>query len=940
MSGISFARYVWQRGPAHQLNIDTWEFAFSPKDDTSEDGSPSLEATRHVRWHKVRDFPDMVQWECYLAGVGAPGQPGPGHPYVGTNSRDYRWTADVTWWMRTFIPENALHQTARRAQLVFDGVDHDAWVWIDGQLVQDHHGMFGGPVVDCTEWLSNEPPPESHQGSHEVLLALNPVGSGQGKEIRPGTKGRLIKPETFCRWINNPDLMTAGIWQPVRLVQTGHYRLERPRVVTKLLDNGSVVVDVEVEVLRTSVQPDLHWVQRHGGIPPNWDNRFFEPQTPRLAEGNPEPAAPASHGPLNVFVTITGPAGEQVATVTTAVDPTPGRVWARVSLVIPEPELWWPNGMGPDGSNPALYTVSIDLEAIDHLEVRTGLRQIEWEQTSGPRTADHWFNWKLRVNGRSAAGPVRGMNWMPSDLLRQDRTRTRHFLTLMRDAGVQLVRVWGGGLLETEDFYDACDELGLLVWQDFPINTMYDCSGIPLDVWEQQVTWTAERLRNRASLAIWCGGNEFDPYAPENAAAIGILERTLHDLDGTRPFVRSCSDPGDVHPYLECDTTWYLPMYREAPALSEWGGHTLPTAASCAEILPKEERERPLTSLLSQEPDAFAHTHPVLRHHWSEFKPDRIPRMLGRARIYDDLSSPLTSFEQGIEANGLGAAELYQTVISDFSAGDTFCQLLMPWVYNRPWPSVGMQVVDHSGRPTLGYFAIRRAYCSDAIVLRPETEALAPGEPLRFSVGLAAQSTQRTLEVLVYNDRLREVERLRLDIAPGPKGFESVVTELPSGAADSAIIVATDVADPAVQHVRIIRVARTLADSAVLTEYRAKPRPTSHFMEGSLRRAIEDHCARVVWIAESDGVSEPLGRRVTLTCENTSDVPAVFVQIESRDSRWMVLPSDSGFWIPPHRKRTLKVHVRPTAEVSTIATDRPNPGAGPTAAITVSGWNA
>ncbi|WP_273488582.1 hypothetical protein, partial [Ancrocorticia populi] len=75
MSGISFARYVWQRGPAHQLNIDTWEFAFSPKDDMSEDGSPSLEATRHVRWHKVRDFPDMVQWECYLAGVGAPGQP-------------------------------------------------------------------------------------------------------------------------------------------------------------------------------------------------------------------------------------------------------------------------------------------------------------------------------------------------------------------------------------------------------------------------------------------------------------------------------------------------------------------------------------------------------------------------------------------------------------------------------------------------------------------------------------------------------------------------------------------------------------------------------------------------------------------------------------------------------------------------------------------------
>lgn len=910
------ARYSWPRENA--LRVQDWEFAHSPLE--ADGVAPTLATGAAESWHRAQAPGSMVQWECYLAGIGENSENGaPGHPYIGANSVDYRWTAQATWWYRTRITAGELESDAARAELVFDGVDHDAWVWVDGVLVSDHQGMFGGPVLDVSAWLDD-------RADHEVVVGLRPVGAGQGKEIGWGTKGRVIKPETFCRWVNNPDLMTCGIWQPVRLVQTGRYRLERPRVTSALAADGSARLRAEVEVLRADVTADLHWVQRHGEVPPVWDSRYLEADAWSAVDAPDAVDA-------EVVVTVRDPDGAIVAEAPIALDAAPGRVWADVEITIDEPRLWWPNGLGPDGAA-ELYTVSFELSgpARDRLEVRTGLREIDWEASGGPRLADHWFGWQSRIN--SVAAPLRGMNWSPSDVLRQDRTRTRHLLQLMRDAGVQMVRVWGGGLVETDDFYDACDELGLLVWQDFPINTHYDCSEIPLDVWEQQVVWIIERLRNRASLAVWCGGNEFDPYAPENAAVVGIAERTITDLDGTRPFVRSCSDPGDVHPYLECDTTWYLPMYRQVPSISEWGGHTLPTRATLSEILPADELERPLDSLLSSDPDAFGSSHPALRHHWAEFQPDRVPRMLNRARIFDDLSQ--ATFDQALEAIQLGAAEIYQTIITDFSAGDTECRLLMPWVYNRAWPSVGMQAVDHSGHPTLGYYAIRRGYARDAIVIRPAHEALAPGEALRFAAGRVRGATSRDMTVAVYDQSLRELFRDRVEQSAGAGSLQTVTVDLPDGT-DAAIIVATDDADSGVQHVRVIRVSASLSDPAERSAYRASPQTTAHFMAGSLRAAAEGTPTTLSWSVDEAEAIDVDATVLVVTVENTGDAPAAFVSIDSADPLRVLVPEDNGFWIEPRATRRIAVSVRAAADVSGVVTDRP---AAPVAeAVSLRWWN-
>ena len=899
--------YVTPRGPERQLAVDRWFLAFSEPD---ADPDAVVAGEAELDWVEV-DAGSMVQWQWYLAGRGP-------HPYVGRNSAETRWMHDRLWWFRTSIdvPEQ-WRSTAQRLDLVFDGVDHDATVWVDGIRSAQHFGAFGGPALDVSGMLS------APAGSGtEVFVAVQPAGSGQGKEH--GTSGRLVKAETFSRWINNPDLMTAGIWRPVRLVATGAFRLERPRVSSRIDADGSAVVEVEVEVLRHDISPDLAFVERYGQFPPLDDPRFAE-------------RADAAPGALRME--LVDEFGQVVAAHSQAIELRRGRQWVRESLAVSAPRLWWPNGLG----NPSLYELRLSLEVdgapSDELAVTTGIRSFALKRSAAPRTADHWLDWQAEVNGVEVH--VRGMNWTPLDLLNLAPSKYEHFLRLACRAGVQLIRVWGGGLIETDDFYELCDRFGLMVWQDFPLNTDYDCSELPLDVWEQQVVWSVSRLRTHPSLVVWCGGNEFNPYLPANAAAVGIMERTVTDLDPGRPFVRSCSDAGDVHPYLDFDTSWYLPLYRSAPAITEWGSHSVPTFESLAEFMPEDELQRPLAVLGGADAGRFEISHPTLRHHWAEFNPTRIPRMLDRARIFDDIS--VDDNARVIEAVQLGAAEIYETVAADFRASDVDATMVMPWVFNRPWPSVGMQVVDHSGRPTPGYYALRRSYAQIALAVRSPHEALAAGERLALQIAVnrdADLPAAAAVRVRIYDDALTlhwsEVASL------GNDSFAAVEIDVPQGAAYLLVVADLDDERGARQArtMRVLRVAPALDDVERRTAYRSVPEPTALHGPSALRPLLAETSTRLALevtgpLAAVEGSGLLHGE---VEVRNTGTVPAAYVRVDWVDAAWILDADDNYFWLDPGEGRRLKVTLTPTAHASSFPVER---GTQPTlSALSVRAWNA
>jgi beta-mannosidase len=198
-----------------------------------------------------------------------------------------------------------------------------------------------------------------------------------------------------------------------------------------------------------------------------------------------------------------------------------GRVVATGSdeLRIEQPELWWPNGSG----EARLYTLRAG-----GCELAIGFRTVELD------------DYRLRVNGREL--PIRGWNWVPLDALHgvPRREKLEHLLGLAARANANLLRVWGGGLIETPEFYELCDRLGLLVWQEFS----HSCSGIesvPSDdpefvaLMEAEARAIAPRLARHPSLAIWCGGNELD--GDDSTPVLAALRDVVRELDPERAWL-------------------------------------------------------------------------------------------------------------------------------------------------------------------------------------------------------------------------------------------------------------------------------------------------------------------------------------------------------------------------------------------------------------------
>lgn len=182
----------------------------------------------------------------------------------------------------------------------------------------------------------------------------------------------------------------------------------------------------------------------------------------------------------------------------------------KLSTTIPlsSPKLWWPNGEG----EPHLYTVVVQLQdasstVLDESSLRFGIRTIEVIQR--PLKEAPGTTFMFRVNGRDIF--AQGGDWIPADVLIPAISRERYFewVKLAQFCHLNMIRVWGGGIYERDDFFDACDEMGMLVWNDYALA----CGDYPVhSEFVQNVVKEAEaqtiRLRNRASLALLCGGNE------------------------------------------------------------------------------------------------------------------------------------------------------------------------------------------------------------------------------------------------------------------------------------------------------------------------------------------------------------------------------------------------------------------------------------------------
>lgn len=850
--------------------------------------------------------PNSVHWSYAKAGK-LP------HPYYNLNSVKYQFMDEKVWYYQKSFPMPA-KKTDDRVFLCFDGIDYFSKVWVNDSLVGVHEGMFGGPNVEISRFLkadnrlvvevragdwgqkrtSPENLPRTSTGERDYSKATG---------FNPRASGKIIKPWVISGGSGGEAFFSVGMWQDVRLEVVPSIHLERPYVTTSSIAANQALLHLSCEILanKSSLDYTLHPWQNTQINHPNEKGTIYKALNEKvsvLVEVSPQ---------------INGVAGKPVFTREFPVQLYEGRNWLEKDLTVPNPQLWQPNGLGKAN----LYTVKLTLkkagQATDNLSFDYGIRRIERVASAGPRTFDRWENWQFVINGKKVF--VKGMNFTHQDILLDlPYERYRWTLEAAQKMGIQLIRIWGGGLLESNHLYDICNELGIMVWQDFPIGNQ-DTPEYPQDIWEAQVVHNILRLRNHPSLAIWCGGNEFNPYSYGNAASIGIIERNLDVFDPSRLFVRTTPDDGSMHAYPDMDPCWYNRSYKYEAWVSETGMHSIPEANVFRETVDNKE----FVGLGKMWNKEFYDGHPEFIHHFTEYGPSRVPRMLSRASHIDDMNDP--SLESIAEASQVGAGEFYQIFSEKMQGNYPITTGLMPWVFKRHWPVIAIQLMDWFGHAGAPYYFLKRTYEPTHVALDLPRLLWKSGEKMDFLVKVTnaiAPAIPANVSLTIYNDALQvlSTQSKPMQVLAGTSVTTGNLTSfsIPTDYKDRFLFLVLELKDAQGKLLSrsfyFPRVLSKMDDPTFYTQYTQEPinwitldkgpwlKPTVAKTTTSLQCSL---------VAKTEISAERSNIRVLL--RNTGKVPAVMSKIDITGTKRAFTASDNFGWLAPGESREISLDV-------------------------------
>ena len=406
---------------------------------------------------------------------------------------------------------------------------------------------------------------------------------------------------------------------------------------------------------------------------------------------------------------------------------TPRFVSGRTYFILPEPQLWWPAGSGPQNLYDARLTLFCRGELLAEKTLVTAARTIRLDYREKARGASE-DRFDFIVNGQKIF--IRGINHVPADALHGEHPERRiRALESALELNCNMVRIWGGGVYEDNDFYDWCDRHGMMVWQDF----MFACECPPHDEWYlNEVAVEAEaivkQLRNHPSLALFCGDNECDitqlRNSPELAPSFNVITRRvlpeavgLHAPEcayiASSPFVsdevwasRGCFAPPELHPWGD-RYDWKSACYHDAfrcAFVSEIGYPGLNNPKSLKRYLP----ESALCTKAVRENDAPWHLHasaPFNAEHPSfSFRTPLLWKIVNRT--FGDASD---DFETFIRQSQIAHAEAMKSFVEAFRVKRERCGGLMLWNLLDGWPMVSEALMDYyfSRKPAFDY--VKRA---------------------------------------------------------------------------------------------------------------------------------------------------------------------------------------------------------------------------------------
>ncbi len=674
------------------LNLNgAWQVLAQP---LSSSGERGLKKTKRVRagWIAAR-VPGEIHLDLMRAGL----MP---EPLVGTNAPSCRWPEKKSWWYRQRFKATAALLAHECLDLVFDGLDLDAQIFLNGKLVGESSNAFVPVVFNVRHHLrrgGNELVVRLTSGVERTGIPINPTPYTKEEPYRnryyPGMH-ELRKAQFSHGWDWVDSLPNIGIWRGVRLEAR----------------SGVILHDIRLD---TVVHTKDVYLKMHAIVenPHPWGERACV-----------------------LEISIKPPRGKSFRR-RYDIDAVVGRTAIEDWIPIPNPQLWWPSDMGDQPLYQVTATIRIGTKIADQRAFEIGLRTVEINRD---RTRPGRTRFAIRINGEDVF--CKGGNWIPCDAIvaRATPGRYEHLIAAARDANMNMLRIWGGGIYEDDAFYAACNRAGILVWQDF----MFACSDYPDDraAFRNEMRDEAEaairRLRHHPCIALWCGNNENqERHAHLNRMYtfgrdrmnIGghllynqVLADACRHLDPERPYWPG-SPMGGERPTYEYsgDTHWWHEAtmnadmnrrihhetYDECTSgfVSEYGVIGPVHEASMKQYLsPKEMKAGSLARTV----------------HTNTFERETIPAAIKRHYA---------------EPKGLDLSDyiLYGQMFQAFMYGGSVeslrfrkrdkrddCQGALIWMYNDCWGETGWTLIDYYLRRKASYYWFKRACRPVKVIIR------------------------------------------------------------------------------------------------------------------------------------------------------------------------------------------------------------------------------
>ncbi|KAJ5552823.1 glycoside hydrolase superfamily [Penicillium frequentans] len=670
-------------------------------------------------WQDAQSLPTSVHLDL-LANHAIP------DPFQAKNEELVKWIATRTWIYEkhfTIFPQEPTNKS-RKLVLVFEGLDTYTTVKLDGKAILETDNMFLSHRVDITEHLVNT---KAVDAMHTLQITFHNAEQKAAEKMEKHSEYSW-----FSFHFGNKRLA----------VRKAQYHFVRGSAMDPVLILGKMIDDIQ----------GWDWGPILIDCGP-WKPIYLETYEARVADLSIRTQLDLDHqqAVLRVSVEVEGKAS--FARIDVEIDGT--RVESRIitldsqktttAIRIRNPKLWWPWTLGDQN----LYTVRTTLlshencsakDELDSLEKKFGIRKIDLvrQPLQGQEGASFFF----RVNGVPifAAGSC----WVPIDSFTSRATPEKYhsWIKLAKDTNQVMIRIWGGGIYEHDAFFDACDELGILVWHDF----MFACGIYPAyPSFEEsvisEVRQNVSRLRHHPSIAVWCGNNEdyaiahlaqihagkaeYDPTEmdPERIRESGFPARLFYEIrlpeickelipdipywPGS-PFGGSfCNDTtvGDIHQWH----VWHLDKfpYQDYPKLSgrmitEFGLQSAPHWKTVKQYFPADQ-----PFCLDKKQDCATDEYMVW-HNKGKDGPENIANYAKNNIPFDGQSLRGYIYcSQLVQAEGLSTAfrgwrRLWQ------GPGREYCAGALVWQLNDCWPVTSWSIADHELRPKLAYWTVKR----------------------------------------------------------------------------------------------------------------------------------------------------------------------------------------------------------------------------------------